>query len=456
MIKFGTDGWRAILNQDFNETNVKRVTLAIGKYVYEKYGYDKLIIIGYDPRNMADIYAQQCANILAEKGFNIKLSSKVLPTPVLAYNAKFLNASAIMFTASHNPPEYLGMKYIPDYAGPATAEITDAIVSNIDKIYPSKTKGTIEKVDFAPAYYEHLKTIIDYEKIKQLKTNIIFDGLYSASIGYFDEILQNNNIGFQSLHLYHDINFGGGMPDPKPKYMNELIELIKKSPNSIGLANDGDADRFGIINENAEYVSPNDIIAILLKYLIKKGYKGSVVKTVGSSILIDNVAQKLGINVIETAVGFKYVGEAMRLNKTIIGGEESGGLSILGHIPEKDGLIANLLVLEAMASENKSLVELQKEIYELGGKFYTDRIDLKKSNSSEIKPILDLFKKTTSIENFTVTDLDLKDGVKLMLGNNNKILIRPSGTEPLLRIYFESNNPNNLENLKQSVKKLVS
>ena len=455
MIKFGTDGWRAILDEEFTDENVERVTLAIGKYILDNFGINKLVIIGYDPRNKADYYAEKTANLLALKGFKVKLSDKIIPTPILAYNAKLLNASAIMFTASHNPPDYLGMKYIPDYAGPATSEITDEIVSNIDKNYADMPNGSVEKVDFSASYYEHLKTLIDYDKIKKLKSNIIFDGLYSASIGYFDKILKDNDINFTSFHMNHDVNFGGGMPDPKPKYMKELIERVKQTPNSIGLANDGDADRFGIINEEGEYVSPNEIIAILLKYLKEKGFVGSVVKTVGSSLVINVVAQKLGVEVIETAVGFKHVGEAMRLNKVIIGGEESGGLSILGHIPEKDGLIANLLVLEAMGSSGKKLVELQKEIQNIGGKFYTDRIDLKKSRPEEIKSVLNMFKTFKEIGEFKITDLDLKDGVKLMLGDKTKILVRPSGTEPLLRIYFEADSFEKLEYLKKEVNKII-
>ena len=329
-IKFGTDGWRAVLGKDFTEANVQRVTLAIGKYIADNFGFSKPVLIGYDPRNKAAEFSLLCAEILKNKGFNVFYSSRVVPTPVLAYNALVQNACAVMFTASHNPPEYLGMKFIPDYAGPATSDITDEIVSNIDKPFEGKLNnenknilGSIHKIDFAPKYYEHLNKIIDFDTIKNFKENIIFDGLYSASIGYFDDILTQHKIPFTSLHLYHDIEFGGGMPDPKPRFLKELIEEVKKTPASIGLANDGDADRFGVINEKGEYVSPNEIIAILLRYLKFKGYKGAVVKTVGSSLLIDIVAEKLGVNVIETAVGFKHVGEAMRKNKVIIGGEES-------------------------------------------------------------------------------------------------------------------------------------
>ncbi len=453
MIKFGTDGWRAILDKDFTAEQVERVTLAIGKYVADNFGFDKPIIIGYDPRRMADTYAELTANLLYQKGFNVKLSKRVVPTPVLAYNAKHLNACAIMFTASHNPPEYLGMKFIPDYAGPATSKITDEIVSNLDLEYGFGQDGSFEKTDFMPDYYEHIKKLVNFDIIKNLKSNVIFDGLYSASIGYFDYILNDNKIPFEALHMEHDVNFGGGMPDPKPKYLKDLIEKVKQSKNSIGLANDGDADRFGVINENGEYVSPNEIIAILLKYLKSNGITGSVVKTVGSSLLIDNVAKKLDVEVIETAVGFKHVGETMRLNKVIIGGEESGGLSILGHIPEKDGLIANLLIMEVLASTGKKLIELQNELYKLVGcKFYTDRIDLRTDN---IEPVLEFFKGLKEIGKYQITDIDLKDGVKLMLGDRTKILVRPSGTEPLLRIYFETDSIEKLEELKQAVEKIL-
>lgn len=453
-ITFGTDGWRAILDKDFTKENVERVTLAIAKYVAENFGFDKKILIGYDPRKMADEYSWLCATILEECGFEVLYSSRIVPTPILAYNALVENGCAIMFTASHNPPEYLGMKFIPDYAGPATSEITDEIVANIDKEFKKKiNSGSINKVDFSIKYNKHLLELVDINIIKKLKTNIIFDGLYSASIGYFDKLLEENNIKFSSLHMYHDVNFGGGMPDPKPKFLKELIEQVKTTPNAIGLANDGDADRFGVINEKREYVSPNEIIAILLKHLQTKGYTGSVVKTVGSSLLIDNVAKKLNVPVIETAVGFKHVGEAMRKNDVIIGGEESGGLSIKGHIPEKDGLLANLLILETMADTGKSLVELQEEISNIAGsKFFTDRIDLKLNDKSEIKPILDKAKILTNIAIYKVTDIDTKDGVKLMLGDKTKILVRPSGTEPLLRIYFETDSVEKLEELKKELK----
>lgn len=468
-IKFGTDGWRAIIGEDFTEQNVEIVTNAIGKYVFNTFGIEKKILVGYDPRNMAKTFATQCADLLACLGFEVMLSKEVLPTPVLAYNAKVFNACAIMFTASHNPPKYLGMKFIPDYAGPATSEITDEIVSNLNKMIKPQSGGNVFLVDFKPAYFEHLKTLINFEKIKTLKQKIIFDGLYSATIGYFDEFLDEYSIPFESLHMEHDPNFGGGMPEPKPKYLKELIEKVKahnpsplthlpqgtRRTSAVGLSNDGDGDRFGIINENGEWVSPNEIISILLLYLKnEKKLQGTLVKTVGASFLLDKVAEKLNVEVVETAVGFKHVGEAMREFNPIIGGEESGGLSIQGHIPEKDGILANLLVLEAMAVKNKSLVELQKEIEELAGaKFFNELVNLKLESQDQVKNALETAKNLKEINNLKIIKTNTKDGVKLYLEDEKSwILVRPSGTEPLLRIYFESDSIERIQKLKESFK----
>lgn len=450
-IKFGTDGWRAIVGEDFNKENVATVTKAIGKYVYDNFGAEKKILIGYDPRNMAKEFSTQTAEILSALGFEVLYSNKIIPTPVLAFNAKFLDACAIMFTASHNPPEYLGIKFIPDYAGPATSDITDELIANLGIEPENFSNGKILEYDFSPAYFEHIKSLIDFDAIRKLKSKIIFDGLYAASIGYFDEILRTENIPFESLHMYHDINFGGGMPEPKPKYLQELISKVKEYDRAVGFANDGDSDRFGVINEKGEYVSPNEIIAMLLIHLKKhKNYQGALVKTVGASLLLNKTAEKLGVEVIETAVGFKHVGEAMRKFNPIIGGEESGGLSIQGHIPEKDGILANLLIPEAMAYSGKTLCEMQKDLYDfVGCHFYNDRIDKHLHNTEEIKPILEEYRTKKEIGAFRVKNIDTKDGVKLYFDDDASwILVRPSGTEPLLRIYFESDSLDKIEQLK--------
>ena len=449
-IKFGTDGWRAILGKDFNVENFTLVTNAIGKYIYDNYGYKKTVIIGYDPRKDADLYAKKCGEILAQKGFTVKLSEGIIPTPVLAYYAGITQSCAVMFTASHNPPEYLGMKFIPDYAGPATDDITSQIVDNIGKSISDNANGDLIVTNLSNIYIDAISELIDFERIKTANIPFVFDGFYSATIGYFDKILEHYGIGCNSMRMEHDTNFGGGMPDPKPKYLKPLIEYCKAN-KVVGFANDGDGDRFGVIDEEGNYVSPNEIISILAIHLKNnKKLDGAIVKTVGSSILIEKVAQKLNLPIIETAVGFKHVGQAMRDNKVLIGGEESGGLSIFGHIPEKDGILANLLILEAIAYSGKKLVELCKELYEfVGEKFYTDRVDYELSDRSEINRILEYYKQVEKVGDYDVIRKNTIDGVKLYLDSSTTVLIRPSGTEPLLRVYFECASLEKIEQLKK-------
>lgn len=450
-IKFGTDGWRAVVGEDFITNNVITLTNAIGQYIINTYG-KKEILIGYDPRNMAYEFASTTAHLLSACGFKVTMSNKVIPTPVLAFGCQKHKQCAIMFTASHNPPEYLGMKFIPDFAGPATTEITDALMAQVGAVLQPEDGGKVTEYDFFDEYTEHIKTLINFDNIKDVK--VIFDGLYSATIGYFDTILDEFKIPYKSINMYHDTNFGGGMPEPKPEYMKDLIEEIKKNKGYIGLANDGDGDRFGVINEDGEYVTPNEIIAILLMYLKEyRKMEGPVVKTVGASLLINKVAEKLGVEVIETPVGFKHVGEAMRTSNPILGGEESGGLSIQGHIPEKDGILANLLVIEAMGTKNKKLTELQKELYEFAGcKFYNDRIDMKLDSKDMVKDSIEKVENLSAVGTYNIIKKDKKDGIKIYFEDNTSwILVRQSGTEPLLRIYFESDSPEKIEYLKAQI-----
>lgn len=452
-IKFGTDGWRAVVGEDFNFKNVETATKAIAKYVFDTDGIEKPFIIGYDPRHSAKEFAHYSAVILAELGFNVMISPEVVPTPVIAYSAKLYAANALMFTASHNPPQYLGIKFIPDYAGPATTEITNAISENLaltKDLKPfAQIHGEIKEKSFKNRYFEHIEELIDFKKIAEANIQIIYDGLYSASIGYFDKLLERNGINFEELHMEHDPDFGGGMPEPKAKFLCELIDEISQRTNAIGLSNDGDGDRFGVINEKAEYVSPNEIIALLLRHLIKnKKMSGKLVKTVGASQMLDIVAEKYDVDVIETPVGFKWVGKAMRENDVIIGGEESGGLSVKGHIPEKDGILADLLVLEMLAYENRHLWELQEDLkHEAGCEFFNKRLDLELSSQEELKNLMEKYSSLDKIGSYQVKSSDKKDGIRYFLDDRTRILIRPSGTEPLLRIYFESDSKDKIEEL---------
>ena len=464
-IKFGTDGFRGIIADTFTFENVELIVKSIIKYVY-KTKDTKKILIGYDPRFMADKFANFAANIFAKYGLEPIISDKILPTPVLAFNAKHLNANAVMFTASHNPYEYLGLKFIPSYAGPATNAITDALMKNIadiekkpqilDKFLVNSPKKILKK-DFSLDYFEHLSQIIDIKKIKDAKINIVYDSHYSAGLNHFDKFLNMNKIKFTNLCEEFDPTFANSLPEPKLPYINDLADYVEIHPKSVGFSNDGDADRFGVINENGEQVSANEIICILSRHLAKnKKLKGDIAVTVGASSCHEIMAKKLGKKLKITPVGFKYLGDAMRNYEIMIAGEESGGLSILGHIPEKDGILANLLILEAMAYENKSLVELQQALHkDLGCSFFNTRIDKKLSTQKQLKNALEKFQNLKNVLNLKIKKSLKIDGIKLFLEDNSWILVRASGTEPLLRIYIESQNEEKLEQIKVFLQELI-
>ncbi len=449
-IKFGTDGYRGIIGKDFNDDVVRKIVLGIGEYL--KTG---TVIIGYDPRRKADYYAKMSAEILSSFGFDVLLSNRVVPTPVIAYASKTIKNSsgAIMFTASHNPSAYLGIKFIPNYGGPATTDITTEIENIIEnKTFTlEKKEGTILKKDFSFDYFLHINKIIDFEVIKNNPKKIIYDGLFSSSVRYFDTLLKSKGIEFEIYNNKYDPDFGGFLPEPKKEFMKNTKE------GYITLANDGDADRYGVIDESGNYVSPNLVLAMLLKYLKEKGREGVVVKTVGVSEIVDIVAKKLNIEIIQTPVGFKWIGQAMRMNKTIIGGEDSGGLSTGEHISEKDGIYANLLIMEMLSSTNKTLVELQKEIIEFAGvEFFQDRVDIELNSKEKMDEIIDRIDREESFINQKITNKVKIDGIKLYLEDGySKILIRKSGTEPLLRFYIESNSKSEIQSIKDFIEGYV-
>lgn len=447
-IKFGTDGFRGIIARDFTFNTVEKIIKAIACYLKNLYKDKNTIIIGYDPRFMAVNFAKFCANLLKDFGFRVILSSKVVPTPIVAFCAKYYPDSigAIMLTASHNPKEYQGIKFIPNYGGPAVNDITDEILKYLN-INPKKSNnGEIIEKNLEDDYFLHIQKLINFDIIKNNTPNIIFDGLYSSSIGYFDKLLDMNGIKYESYNMYHSSDFGGGLPEPKQKFMKYYKDGF------ITLANDGDADRYGVMDEKGNYISPNIILAVLLKYLSSKGHKGKMIKTVGVSALVDVVAKKLNIETITTPVGFKWLGEAMRNNETILAGEDSGGLSIGGHIPEKDGILACLLILEMLADTNKTLNQLVFEIKEFAScEFYTDRVDVKVDNESKLA-LVDKFLSFNKIADYKICSKLSIDGTKLFLEDSKtSLLIRKSGTEPLLRFYIESDNKDKLNNIKEFV-----
>jgi phosphomannomutase len=463
-IKFGTDGWRGIIADDFTFPNVRKVTRAIASYLETAYTKDRPVLVAYDTRFLADQFAQTAAQVLADLGWTVKVTERDCPTPVIAYNARHLNsAGALMFTASHNPAPYCGIKYIPDYAGPATPEITDTIVANIeaasDALPNNKPSGSISSFDPKPDYMQFIYTLLDVERIRSAGLKVKYDALYSTSRGYLDEVLQHCGVELESFHTWRDVLFGGGMPEPKGDQLVGLVEAVRADKADLGLATDGDSDRFGIVDEQGNVLTPNTVLLLLARHLVKnKGKSGAIVRTVATTHLLDNLAAKYGLPIYETAVGFKYIGEKMRETTVLIGGEESGGLSIIGHIPEKDGVLADMLVAEAIAYEGKALSELVKEaIAEANGPLYNKRLDLHLTEAHKLA-VMDTYTKNppTEVAGMKVKEVGRKDGVKLYLEDGSWILLRASGTEPLVRVYMETDSTDKITQIAQAMESAIA
>lgn len=461
-IKFGTDGWRGIIADDFTFANVRKVTRAIAHYLETAYTKDRPVLIAYDTRFLADQFAQTAAGVLAADGWNVKVTERDCPTPVIAYNARHLNsAGALMFTASHNPAPYCGIKYIPDYAGPATPEITDTIVANIASASDEPATGNLEKIstfDPQPEYLKFIYTLLDVERIKQARLKVKYDALYSTSRGYLDKVLQECGCELESFHTYRDVLFGGGMPEPKGEQLTELVAAVQKDKADLGLATDGDSDRFGIVDEQGNVLTPNNVLLVLARHLVKNRHKtGAIVRTVATTHLLDNLAAAYGLEIYETPVGFKYIGEKMRETTVLIGGEESGGLSVIGHIPEKDGILADMLVVEAVAYEGKPLSQLVTEaIAEADGPLYNKRLDLHLDDAHKAA-VIDAYTQNppATVAGINVKEVGRKDGIKLYLDEGSWVLMRASGTEPLMRVYLETNTPQKLDQLAAEMQQKI-
>ena len=470
-IKFGTDGWRAVIAQQFTFDNVEIVTRAIAEYVLECFGTERPVVIGYDLRFLADQFAHHAANVLAEYGLTVEIADTWYPTPLIAYIAKSHNtAGAMMFTASHNPPEYLGIKFIPEYAGPATPEITDKIVANVRRFEANaelvkppanQTKGEIKTLRPRQEYDDFIRTLVNFDTLKKASNlKVLYDPMYGAGQGFVDDLLRQAGIQVTTMHDGRDPLFGGIMPEPKEDYLTEQIERVKAEKFDLGLSSDGDSDRFGVVDEKGRFLTANEVIPLVFRHLHKhRGFRGVVVRSLATSKLLDRMAELNDTQVVETAVGFKWIGQAMRDQDVIIGGEESGGFSILGHIPEKDGILANLLVVEMIAHEGKPLSQIYEEMMqEAGMRFHnlSENYHLTEDRKTDVVKRLRELKAGQELNGVKIESIDLRDGVKLYFGPYDWLVVRPSGTEPLLRAYLESIDSEKLAKIKQGLENILS
>ncbi len=471
-IKFGTDGWRAVLAVDFTFSNARRVAYGIKRFLKGEEGRSQReFLIGYDTRFLAEELAAECAEALSDS-FNVFVTKTCVPTPVLAYAIQRRKAlGGIMLTASHNPPEYQGIKFIPHYAGPALPDITD----EIEKLIPDKEgyrvqgigyREGIKTFDPMPSYFKHIVKLVDFDVIKKAKLKIVYDPLYATGAGVLDKLLVKHGCAVEVLHHKRDVLFGGSMPDPSEYNLKELKERVRKTKAHLGVATDGDSDRFAVVDARGNYYSPNQLLSMLLRFLIKYKLKTrnskpetlnfTVARTVATTHMLDALCEKYGGAIEETPVGFKYIGQVMREKHALIGGEESGGVSISGHVPEKDGILGCLLACEMVAREKKPLYTIYEDLQKEIGHFYSKRLDLHLSDDNKRKLMENLRKSSPKdAGKFYVNRIISIDGCKVVFSDGSWMLFRASGTEPLVRVYLEAKSKPVLSQLEKEAQKIL-
>jgi alpha-D-glucose phosphate-specific phosphoglucomutase len=466
-IKFGTDGWRAIMCEEFIFSNVEIVVQAVCDYLKAEGKAERGLVIGYDTRFFSDRFARRAAQVCCGNGIKVYLSHKDCPTPVTAYSIlRLQTAGALMITASHNPPEYNGIKYIPDNAAPALPEVTgkiEAMLNEVEKtgrvismpLQEAKDKKLLEIFDPTDAYMKALKKIIDLTAISRGKLKVVYDALYATGRNYVPLLLEFIT-DFSMIHGQPDPYFGGKMPEPKVDILQDLINEVSRTGAHLGLANDGDADRFGVIDSDGSFINPNQVITLVYMHLLKnRGIRGSVARSVATTHLVDRIARDYGCTTVETPVGFKYIGNELLKDGVIIGGEESGGLSIEGHIPEKDGILALALITEIRSVEGKPLQVLLEEIYRKYGTYYSKRVDIHCEQDHISRFFTDIgHHLPQQIAGLKVVRHSDIDGFKFYLEDDSWILFRPSGTEPLVRIYMEARSKECLKELSSEATRI--
>jgi alpha-D-glucose phosphate-specific phosphoglucomutase len=467
-IKFGTSGWRGVLAEDFTYSQVKKVVWAIGSYIQARKLADKGLIVGYDTRFMGKEFAEAAAQVLAAQGIPVFLCQRDTPTPTIAYEIlRRQAAGALNFTASHNPYNYNGIKFSPQSGGPALPETTKEIerlansLSDNDPIAQipleqAKNKNLVTEIDPCPPYLEKLRSLVDFNTIGGAQMPVVVDPMHGTSRGYLDRLLQEEGAIVSVIHDHRDPYFGGKPPEPAEENVEKLIHYVREEKAWLGLATDGDADRFGIVDADGTVIIPNAVLALILQHLITvRKLKGAVARSFATTHLIDAVARKHGLEVIETPVGFKYLGELIIEDKIIMGGEESAGMSIKNHVPEKDGILACLLVAEIVAHHRKSLKQLLEELYKDVGRILSTRINLPLTAELRLKLEAKLANPPAEIGGLKVKSVQRVDGTKLFFQDNSWILLRLSGTEPVARFYAEAPSQKALKNLVEEGRRFI-
>lgn len=462
-IHFGTDGWRAVISDTFTFHNLRLVAQAIADAVKSdswnngNHGTEKIdpnkIVVGFDTRFLSDRYAADVARVLAANGYTVYLAQADAPTPAISFAVRDLGAvGGVMITASHNAPRYNGVKLKAAYGGSASREQSRRVEvylndnesrgrgPNLMDFDQARNLGLIQRFNPMPAYYEHLRTLVDFDLIADSHQRVVVDAMYGSGRGSIKGVLHGTGCEVFDIRSEMNPGFGGIHPEPIEAHLSALAGAISTHLGNFGLALDGDADRIGAMDERCNFVDPHKIMSLALRYLVeKRGWRGPVVRTVSTTRMIDRLAKRYDLPVYETPVGFNHIADYMLKEDILIGGEESGGISFRGHIPEGDGVLMGLLLIEIVAYSGISLFELADQLLQEVGPAFYRRSDLRLS-----RPVL----KTRMVQSLQddapaqiggerLTDVLTTDGVKYILADDSWLLIRPSGTEPVLRVYAE-------------------
>ena len=454
-IKFGTDGWRGIIAEDFTFDNVRTCAQAVAEYLQQDKLDKRGLVIGYDTRFASEDFAAAAAEVLAGNDIKVHLCLKPTPTPVVSFAVPATkSAGAIVITASHNPGSWNGFKYRSQDGASAPGQVISQIERNIASLIHCREsvkrlaldkalkKGVVDYVDLSAAYFERLSHLVDTKRLRRQKLNILVDSMYGAGIGYFKTVLQGWNLKITEINGERNPAFPQINPEPIARNLTRLSRSVLARKADVGLATDGDADRIGIVTEKGEFLNQLEVFSLLTQYFIEvRGERRPIVRSICSSNMINKLAEMHKIPLYVTRVGFKYIAPVMLEKDAFIGGEESGGYGFRGHVPERDGILAGLFFLDYMIKTGKTPSQLLQHLFETVGPHYYDRYDFEISPEQHHKTVAAMdTKKIDSVAGIKVTELDRMDGYKYNLEDGSWLLIRFSGTEPLIRIYTETTN----------------
>lgn len=469
-ITFGTDGWRAVISDEFTFANVRHVAQAIAEVLLEdskagtvdRPGERPLTVVGFDTRFLSDRYAAAVSEVLAANGLKVALARADAPTPAISFAVPALHGvGGVMITASHNPPRYNGIKLKSAFGGSATVADTRRVEAKIEAnlaagrppahidLDAALEQGLVVRFDPYPAYADHLRGLIDSRAIGRAKLRVAVDAMYGAGRGYLRDLLIEAGAEVTEIHGEMNPGFNGIHPEPIAVHLEQLMKMVPEGRFDLGLANDGDADRIGAVGPTGRFIDPHCIMTLALRYLVEhRQLRGSVVKTVSTTQMLNRLASRYGLCLHETPVGFNHIGDLMMSDDVLIGGEESGGISIKGHIPEGDGVLMGLLLTEIVARYGRSPEALLADVMAEIGQFDYARNDFRVRPFDKKGLVASLVALAPAeLAGVPLASINTRDGVKYLLADDSWLLIRPSGTEPVLRVYAEAHSPQAVQTL---------